>query len=62
MDIGDLKKAIAELPDRMQVRTTDSEDLAWSVLRANIGLLEDGEEVFIISRFVRRTKSQVKES
>ena len=62
MDIGDLKKAIAELPDRMQVRTTDEKNYAWSVLRANIGLLEDGEKVFIISRFVKPSNTQVKGS
>ena len=49
MDIGDLKKAIAELPDRTQVRTTDEKNYAWSVLRANIGLLEDGELIFVSS-------------
>ena len=62
MDIGDLKEAIAELPDRMQVRTTDEKNYAWSVLRANIGLLEDGEKVFIISRFVKPSKTEVKGS
>ena len=35
------------------MRTTDEKNYAWSVLRANIGLLEDGELIFVISRFVK---------
>ena len=61
-NIGDLKKAIAELPDRTQVKTTDEMNQVWSVLRANIGLLEDGELIFVISRFVKPSNTQVKGS
>ena len=53
MDIGDLKKAIAEMPDDTRVLTTDETNKTWAVHRANIGLLQDGEEVFVISRFVK---------
>ena len=40
--------------------TTDVENQVWSVLRANIGLLEDSNEVFVISRFVKPSNTQVK--
>ena len=62
MDIGDLKKAIADMPDRTQVMTTDVENQVWSVLRSNIGLLEDGELIFVISRYVKPSNTQVKGS
>ena len=59
-NIGDLKKAIEGLPDTMQVLTTDADNQAWAVLRSNVGTLENGEKVFIISRFLKYVLEKVK--
>ena len=56
MDIGDLKKAIAEMPDDTRVLTTDEKNKTWAVHRADIGVLRDGEQVFIVSRFVKEVE------
>ena len=60
MKIGDLKKKIEGLPDSMQVLTTDTDNNAWAVLRSNVGTVESGEKVFIISRFLKHVLEKVK--
>ena len=58
VDIGDLKKAIEDMPDDTRVLTTDETNKTWAVHRANIGVLQDGELVFVISRFVKEVESR----
>ena len=56
MTIGDLKAKIEGLPDDTRVLTTDEKNKTWAVHRANIGVLRDGEQVFIVSRFVKEVE------
>ena len=58
MTIGDLKAKIEGLPDDMRVLTTDKKNKTWAVHRANIGVLRDGEQVFIVSRFEKGVEIQ----
>ena len=51
--VGDLKKQLEDVPDSMRVKVLDVDNQAWSILRADTGMLESGEQVFIISRYVR---------
>ena len=60
MNIGELKAKIEGLPDTMQVLTTDADNQAWAVLRSNVGTLENGEKVFIVSRFLKYVLEKVK--
>ena len=60
MNIGDLKAKIEGLPDTMQVLTTDTDNQAWAVLRSDVGTVESGEKVFIISRFPKHVLETVK--
>ena len=64
MNIGELKAKIEGLPDTTHLlaglhdRCMDNQ--AWAVLRSNVGTLENGEKVFIISRFLKYVLEKVK--